>query len=1058
MTTPTDPTLVPTSLDRDPADARLRLDAALRAGGIATWVMDVASLRVFGDENLTRFFNVDPADADGGPLDRYVAAMHPDDRPRVEHLIGAALESGESYSAEYRVNSADGERWVLARGRIHRDAQGRPTRMYGAVLDVSDRRRAEAAERESEERYRGLFTSINDGFCVIEVLFDDADRAVDYRFLEMNPAFEKHTGLSDAGGRRMKELVPDLEQRWVDLYARVALTGEPASAEDRAAAMGRWFDVRAVRVGGADSRRVAVLFKDTTAAKLAERALRDSEARLRETTEAIAQIIWTSRPNGDIDYYNKRWYDFTGLEDNGTIGDASWTAVPHPEDLPRVQEVWGRAVRTGEDFEMEFRLRGKDGGYRWQLSQARPIRNDAGQIVRWIGSNTDIHDRKVAEAALQQSESRLSDVLQTALDCIIGMDADGRVIDWNPAAEHTFGWTRDEVVGREMAELIIPPQYRHLHRDGLAKYLKTGDGPVFGKRLELTALRRDGSEFPVELTIAPTTAGDPPTFTGFLRDITDRARAERTLRDSEQRFRDMADNVPVMIWVTRPDGYCEYLNKQWYDFTGQSAGEAEGFGWLSATHPDDAAKAEHAFREANARQGEFKVEYRLLRRDGVYRTCIDTASPRFDAEGNFLGYVGSVADITEQAEAEREREALLEAERAARTEAERASNMKDEFLATLSHELRTPLNAILGWSQILRNSGGDADDVAEAVDVIERNARAQTQIIEDLLDMSRIISGKIRLDVQEVDLERVVRAAIETVTPAAEAKSIRIQAVLDPLAHPVSGDPNRLQQVFWNLLSNAVKFSPKGGRVQVLLKRINSHLEVEIIDTGEGIEPQFLPYVFDRFRQADASTTRNHGGLGLGLAIVKQLVELHGGAVRARSGGKGTGTTFTVLLPVTVLHPDPTPDPVRRHPRGDGATVDPDACAQLKGLRVLVVDDEPDARSLVRRLLRDCDAVPTVAGSAAEALQRLGEGSFDVLLSDIGMPGEDGFSLMKKIRALPAESGGDVPAIALTAYARAEDRVRVLRAGYQMHLAKPVEPAELITVVASLAARAPRRG
>ena len=915
----------------DLLDAKRRLDTATEAGGIATWVMDVPTLRIYGDVNLTRFFDVSPADADGGPLASYVAAMHPDDRPRVEAEIAAALASGDSYSAEYRVRSADGERWVLARGRIERDADGRPTRMTGAVLDVSDRRRAEAAGRESEERYRGLFTSIDDGFCVVEVLYDDADRAVDYRFLEVNPAFEKHTGLTGAVGRTMRELVPDIEQRWIDIYDRVVRTGEPAEAEDHAAAMGRWFDVSAARVGGDGSRRVAVLFKDTTAAKTAEAALRQSEARLRETTDAIAQIIWTSRPNGDIDYYNKRWYDFTGLTDDGTIGDASWAAVPHPEDVPRIQDVWGRAVRTGEDFEMEFRLRGKDGQYRWQLSQARPIRNDAGEIVRWIGSNTDIHERKAADAALQRSEARLGDVMHTALDCIVGMDAAGRVIDWNPAAERTFGWSRGEVIGREMAELIIPPQYRHLHRDGLATYLKTGHGPVFGKRLELSALRRDGGEFPVELTIAPTTAGDPPTFTGFLRDITDRK------------------------------------------------------------------------------------------------------------------------------EAEREREQLLAAERAARTEAERASSMKDEFLATLSHELRTPLNAILGWSQILR-SGGNAEDVAEASDVIERNARAQTQIIEDLLDMSRIISGKIRLDVQEVDLEGVVRAAIETVTPAAAAKNIRIQAVLDPLAHPVSGDPNRLQQVFWNLLSNAVKFSPKGGRVQVLLKRINSHLQVDVIDTGEGIEPQFLPFVFDRFRQADATTTRAHGGLGLGLAIVKQLVELHGGTVRAKSGGRGTGTTFSVLLPVTVLHPDPDPEPVRRHPRGDGATVDPAACAKLAGLKVLVVDDEPDARGLVRRLLTDCHAEVMVAGSAAEAMRKLERDVPDVLVSDIGMPGEDGYALIRRVRELPDGEGGDVPAIALTAYARAEDRVKVLTAGYHMHLAKPVEPAELITVVASLAARFARRG
>jgi hypothetical protein len=374
-------------------------------------------------------------------------------------------------------------------------------------------------------------------------------------------------------------------------------------------------------------------------------------------------------------------------------------------------------------------------------------------------------------------------------------------------------------------------------------------------------------------------------------------------------------------------------------------------------------------------------------------------APVRGSSGEVETVAGTSRDISERKRATEEREQLLESERAARAEAERASRMKDEFLATLSHELRTPLNAILGWATILRMDA-TAAEITEGADVIERNARAQARIIDDLLDMSRIISGKVRLDVQRVELASVLEAAIETVRPAADAKGVRLQAVLDPLALPVSGDPSRLQQVFWNLLTNAVKFTPRGGRVQVLLERVNSHLEASVVDTGEGIAPEFLPYVFDRFRQADASTTRPHGGLGLGLAIVKQLVELHGGSVTAKSAGVGRGATFTVALPLSVLHRSPEADSERRHPgSADASPPDVVASFDLTGVNILVVDDEADARALIARLLQSRNAIVRTAGSASEAFRLLQSEKPDVLISDIGMPGEDGYTLIGRVRA-----------------------------------------------------------
>jgi signal transduction histidine kinase/ActR/RegA family two-component response regulator len=400
--------------------------------------------------------------------------------------------------------------------------------------------------------------------------------------------------------------------------------------------------------------------------------------------------------------------------------------------------------------------------------------------------------------------------------------------------------------------------------------------------------------------------------------------------------------------------------------------------------------------------------------------------------------------------ASEERRALLESERAARSEAERMSRMKDEFLATLSHELRTPLNAILGWAQVLRTGAKDGADLVKGLETIERNARAQTQLIEDLLDMSRITSGMLRLDVQPTVPAAFVEAAIESVTPAAEAKGIRLERILDWSAGPISGDAGRLQQVAWNLLSNAIKFTPRHGKVQVVVARVNSHIEISVADTGIGIREEFVPHLFERFRQVDASTTRGHGGLGLGLSIVKNLVELHGGTISVTSRGEGQGTTATVSLPLMVArHPQPAERLHPATPTDSGSFTR----AELAGITVLVVDDQADARDLMRRLLEACSATVLTAAGADEALRLVREDRPDVFVSDIGMPQTDGFELLRRVRALGPEQGGRVPAIALTAFARSEDRIRALRAGFVVHVAKPVDPSELVATVASVAGR-----
>lgn len=411
--------------------------------------------------------------------------------------------------------------------------------------------------------------------------------------------------------------------------------------------------------------------------------------------------------------------------------------------------------------------------------------------------------------------------------------------------------------------------------------------------------------------------------------------------------------------------------------------------------------------------------------------------------------------LLQQEQAQQTIREIAESERAARAEAERASRTKDEFLATLSHELRTPLNAVLGWTQVLRKAPGLSKDGLNGLSIIERNARAQAQIIEDLLDMSSIISGKVRLDAQRLDLASVISTTVETIRPSAQAKGIQLQVVLDPTAGPVRGDPFRLQQVMWNLLTNAVKFTSKGGRIAIALSRVDSCFEVEVTDDGEGIDPEFLPHVFDRFRQADASTSRQHGGLGLGLSIVKQLIELHGGSIRASSPGKGLGSSFRVTVPAMATADDAEPvQEVRKHSSlsGDPAPPGNASDTDLSGLSVLVVDDERDALALIQRLLQDRNARVRTASTADDALREMMQEPPDVLISDIGMPGDDGFALIRRTRALPLPQS-DVPAIALTAYARSEDRIRAIHAGFQRHLAKPVEPVKLIAMVQSLGRR-----
>jgi PAS domain S-box-containing protein len=517
---------------------------------------------------------------------------------------------------------------------------------------------------------------------------------------------------------------------------------------------------------------------------------------------------------------------------------------------------------------------------------------------------------------------------------------------------------------------------------------------------------------------------------------------------SEMRFRALNDSMPQCVWAAHADGEIYYCNRVWREYAGPDAGMT----FFDALSAIEMTSLQEDWRETIRSGQMLEREVRLRRHDSEWRWHLCRVVPERDDRGKLLGFIATATDIDTQKRIVEANQKLLASETEARAQAEIANRTKDEFLATVSHELRTPLNAILGWTRMLRTGAVEPRHLARVLETIERNARVQTQLIEDILDVSRIIAGKLRVNISSFDLHAVARAALDAVRPAADAKGVQLIAELEEGSADFLGDPDRLQQVIWNLLANGIKFTPHEGRVVLRVARGRSDLEISVRDTGAGIAPDFLPHVFDRFRQADSSVTRTQGGLGLGLAIVRHLVDAHGGTVRAESEGENKGASFTVSLPVRAVAPQPAVAPPAN---GHAPTVEREPRAadrvDLNGLHVLVVDDDPDARDLVAAVLANHGASVRTVASVEEAVAHVRERRPDVLLSDIGLPSEDGYALIRRIRDIDPT----VPAAALTAYAGPADHERALEAGFHAHVTKPIEPADLALLVASLAGRTP---
>ncbi|HEY9614141.1 PAS domain S-box protein [Allocoleopsis sp.] len=801
---------------------------------------------------------------------------------------------------------------------------------------------------------------------------------------------------------------------------------------------------------------------DVTERKRTETALKQSEAiararasELEAFMEAVPAGVWIAHdPQCHHVTPNRAAYEMMRR-----LPDSVMTATPangeYPfqfkiqqnsqdialEDLPMQQ-----AGRTGQSASGEFEFVFEDGEVCSLYGKAVPVRYESGEIRGVIGAFIDITSRKQAEAALQESQARLELALDAARIGSWDWDLETNEVVWTPYHEMIFGYEpgNPKRTYQEWCDRV--------HPDDLPVVQASLRQAMEEKRdyaCDYRAVWTDSSIHWVSSygRFHYDSNGKPTRMLGMLFDISERKQTEAALQESEFMFRTLADTMPQLFWVVRSDGYHEYSNQRWYNYTGLSLEQAHRQGVHQIMHPDDLSNTVKAFDAALETGTMFTTEHRLRRaKDGEYRWHLSQALPLYDPNGQVVKWFGSSTDIHDQKLVIEERAQALERERAARMALERASRMKDEFLAVVSHELRSPLNAILGWSRLLRTRTFEPQRTEQALAAIERNAQAQTQLIEDLLDISRIIRGKIRLELHPTNLIPCVQAAMDTIRPAATAKSIALSFYSALDADFVSGDPERLQQIVWNLLSNAVKFTPTGGQIDVYVQSVNQMAQIQVIDSGKGISPDFLPYVFERFRQEDATSTRTQGGLGLGLAIVRNLVELHGGSIGVDSAGDGQGTTFTVEFPLLSAA---LQEHSANYPGLHRQTIT-DTLLALSNINVLVVDDEEDTREFLQVALEQYGAKVITAASAAEAWQLLQTHNPDVLLSDVGMPEEDGFMLIRRIRALPPHQGGQIPAAALTAYAREGDRLQALAAGFQMHIPKPIEPMQLLTVIMRL--------
>lgn len=895
----------------------------------------------------------------------------------------------------------------------------------------------------SEEPQEHLFLK-----CLLEANVDGIiafDR--DFRYTTWNRAMERISGVKreDVLGRNAFELFPCLQETGEDKFYLDALAGRSVVADNRPftiAGKCGYFDVyysprhdeNGEVIGG-----VAII-RDVTDRKVAEASALDDHRRLAFHVEntPLAVIEWNH------EFRVLRWSPAAqrlfGWKAEEVLDKhfSDWEFVVL-EDIDVVNQIGERQNQGKEQYGISrnrnYTKLGNILHCEWYNSA---LYDENGKLISVLSLVLDVTVATRIEEALRKSEAQYRLLFESNPQAMWVYDLlTMRFLAVNDAAIRHYGYSRNEFLEMTIKD-IRPAEDMQL----LSDYLEVGN-PEVDQAGEWRHRKKDGTIINVEITSNRLNFGGRAAEFVLVNDITERKKAETALRISEDRYRDLVDNSHELICTHDLEGKVLSCNPWAARVLGYPVEAIIGMHIRDSLLPE--------YRE------EFDKYIEKVRTEGsargVMKVRTATGETRLWEYYNTLRTEGVETPIVRgMAHDATERRHALRREKEARLEAEAANRVKDEFLSTLSHELRTPLTAIMGWSDLLLHDEVAPRKRRQAIETIARNANSQCQLINDLLEVSRIITGKLRLEFAACELESVVQAAVDSIRPTAEAKGIRLQVVLEPNTGPIFGDRERLQQIVWNLLSNGVKFNRHGGVVEVKLQRINSHVEVAVTDSGLGIKPDFLPYVFERFRQADGSTTRTYGGLGLGLAIVRHLVELHGGAVWVESAGENEGSTFTVRFP-TMIAAELQAEPLIETQAAESVMESRDRKRVLRGFRVLVVDDEFDARALVTTMLERCGAQVLAVSSTREALDSIEKWKPDVLIADIGMPIEDGYSLIRKVRALPSDRGGQTPALALTAYARTEDRIRTLSEGYQMHLAKPVDRLELATIVSSLCHR-----